>query len=131
LEEKVVMTNYRNLPAPPSGASTAARVVFAALVAVAAPATSAGAMEQISMVYERIVWNAAATRSKLEGDFQRMVAASGLKVSAAEIAGAAQAAFVGGTEYEDTWEQQTIIRGCGPAGDLCFVITCNNCRGAK
>jgi len=125
------MTNHRRPPAPPSGASTAARVAFAALVAVAAPATSAQAMEQISMVYEQIEWNSAATRSKLEADFQRIVAASGLKLSAAEVAGAAQAAFIGGTEYEDTWEQQTFIRGCGPARELCFVITCKNCSSGK
>lgn len=113
-----------------SNAATRAALV-AAVVAGAAATTPALAMEQVSFVYERIVWTYPATRSKLEEDLRRAIAASQIKVSAAEIAGAAQAAFDGGVEHQDSWEEQTIIRACGPAQALCVVITCKNCSSGK
>ena len=30
---------------------------------------------------------------------------------------------------QDIWEEKTVIRGCRPAGNLCFVITCKHCGG--
>lgn len=82
------------------------------------------------MVYEEIEWNSL-TRLRLEADFRRAVTESQIKVPPAEIAGAAQAAFNGGSVFHDDWRDQRIIRGCGPAGHLCFVITCNRCRAGK
>lgn len=110
---------------------SAARAAWfaAAVAAVTAAPTATIAMEQVSFVYEKIEWHW--VRSKLEEDFRRAVAASQIKVPAAEIAGAAQAAFDGGVEHQDDWEEQTIIRGCGPARELCFVITCNRCSSGK
>jgi hypothetical protein len=107
--------------------TTLGSIVFAtAAVLAVRPAAGQAVIEEISFVYHTIEW--AYAKPKIEADFRRVVNERGLKLSAAEVAGAAQAAFDGGVEFEDSWEQQTIIRGCGPRRQLCFVITCNSCR---
>jgi hypothetical protein len=106
-------------------------LVLAGAILASAAITPVIAMEQISMVYEKIEWNQAPTKAKLLADFRRMEGK--LKVSPESTANAAQAAFNFGVEHQDSWnDQQIVLRGCGRQGrdasdQLCFVITCKRC----
>lgn len=99
---------------------------FAAPVAPVADVVT----ETVTFRYSNMTWDSG-TKARIEADLQRTLAKKGIRVAALEIAGAAQATFNGGVEHEDSWEQQTIIGGCGPARQVCLVIVCRNCRAAR
>jgi hypothetical protein len=102
---------------------TASLAAFLGVLTLQAPASGQSSM---SFVFEKIDWRYA--KSRLEAEFRRAVAERNLDVPATEIAGAAQAAFDAGVTFIDSWEETMVIRGCGPAKQLCFVITCKQCK---
>lgn len=106
-------------------------VTLISAILVATPATVGDEIpERIDFAYKAINFNMVNARAMFEADFQRAVAQRGLKISSEEIAGAAAAA-AGGVMHTDNWEQQTAIRGCGPAKQLCFEIVCDQCTGGR
>lgn len=95
-----------------------------------AMAPTVATAEEVQLAYKKIEWNWLPATARLESDFRRAVAARQINISAAELAATIAVAIDGVTHF-DNWRDQTSIRGCGPSGQLCFVIVCDQCSGVK
>lgn len=124
-------------PLPPAVILSACTAALFAAASTATAANGAAARPTIVALNFEDIRSADALKQRLEEEVAAALEPVGLEfpnvtfhLPVREIDGAVSRALEL-IERQPNWDHETVIRACGPAAKLCFVITCKDCGGCE